>query len=589
VHEASFFEILGVFVAASAVLLLLTRKLFVPNIVAYIVTGLLLGPITGLVSLDEGAPAAYSIDVAAHVGIVLLLFLVGLELSFDKLRDIGKVALYAGLGQVIFTAAGGFGLALLLDFDVMSSVFLATALTFSSTVVVVKLLDQKKEISSLYGRIAIGIFLVQDLVVIIALTFLSGLGKPGDVDLEAADAALDAADVALSVAKAFGGMAGLLVVALVASRWLLPVPFAWAARSSEALFAWSLSWCFLVVLAAEWLGLSPEIGAFLAGMSLAQLGCAHELLRRVQPLMNFFIAVFFVALGARMELAAAIEGWQASVVLSLFVLIGNPLIFIIIIVGSGYDRRTAFLTSVTVAQISEFSFIFAAMGVSSGLIEPAVLSVTAFVGLVTIGVSSYMILYNHQLYAAFERWGVLRIFKERRGDPPEDLGAHTPIEGHVVVVGMNALGRQVALRLHERGVPVIAIDKDPGCLADLPCRTVQGDPDHLAILDEAFARDARAVIAVGHDEETNQLLAWCCRRLEVPVAIQTGDAAQTYVARELGVDFVIDTKALGVHHLDEALERLGVIPCAPPPWDEDVDDEDDASDEGAAGPEAVPS
>lgn len=540
-QDASFLVILGVFITASAVLLLLTRRLNVPNIVAYIVTGLILGPVTGVVSLGDSTAAVHSLEVAAELGIVLLLFLVGLELSLDKLRDIGKVALYAGLGQVAFTAVGGFGIALLLGFDPIASIFLATALTFSSTVVVVKLLDQKREIQSLYGRIAIGIFLVQDLVVIIALTLLAGLGNPDE---------LGAGAIAWGIVKAFLGMAGLLGLALVASRWILPRPFSWAARSPETLFTWSLSWCLLVVLAAEYLGLSPEIGAFLAGMSLAQLGCAHELLRRVKPLMNFFIAVFFVSLGARMELSEALDGWQASLVLSLFVLIGNPLIFMIIIVRSGYDRRTSFLTSVTVAQISEFSFIFMAMGVSSGLISTSVLSVTALVGLLTIGVSAYMIIYNHQLYAVLERWGVLRVFRQRGVPPADAIGEGVKVRDHVVVVGMNALGRQLARRLHDLGLTVVAVDKDPACLKGLPCRTLQGDIDDLAVFDEAFVSQARSVVGAVHDEETSELLAWRCRQYGVPIALQRADAAHA----DSVVDFVIDTKALGVVRLEAALD-----------------------------------
>src|SRR5690606_3475868 len=141
----------------------------------YIATGLVLGPATGLVELSE------VIELISEIGIALLLFLVGLELNLAKIKDVGKVAVVAGIGQVVFTAAGGFGLGLLLGFEVMASLFIAVALTFSSTVVVVKLLDEKGELNALYGRIAVGIFLVQDLVVIVALTFLSGLTNPDEM------------------------------------------------------------------------------------------------------------------------------------------------------------------------------------------------------------------------------------------------------------------------------------------------------------------------------------------------------------------------------------------------------------------------
>jgi Kef-type K+ transport system membrane component KefB len=219
---------------------------------------------------------------------------------------------------------------------------------------------------------------------------------------------------------AFGGMTLLLAVAALASKYILPRLFAWVSNSQEALFIWSLSWCFLFVLGAETLELSLEIGAFLAGISLAQLPYNQELRRRVHPLMNFFIAVFFVSLGIQMELSAAQTHIWAAVVLSLFVLIGNPFIFMWIITRLGFGERTSFLTSVTVAQISEFSFIFAAMGLTTGLIGEEILSLIAVVGLITIGVSSYMILYNHGLYRVSRRLGILRIFRAKQDVEPED-------------------------------------------------------------------------------------------------------------------------------------------------------------------------
>jgi Kef-type K+ transport system membrane component KefB len=291
----------------------------------------------------------------------------------------------------------------------------------------------------LYGRIAVGIFLVQDLVVVVVLTFLAGLG-----DTEA----LDTATVAVDLGLAFLGMGAMLILALVAARYLLVKPMNWVASSAEATLIWSLCWCFAFVVGSEWLNLSPEIGAFLAGLSLAQLPIAHDLRRRVHPLMNFFIAIFFIALGAQMELSAATEHWLAAIIFSLFVIIGNPFIFMIIISRGGYSERTSFMTSVTVAQISEFSFIFAAVGLSAGLIDESILSLITIVGLITIGVSSYMILYNDPLYERVRKLGLLKPFRASQED---DETAEEPLSGHVIVVGMNAMGRRLVNDLYERG------------------------------------------------------------------------------------------------------------------------------------------
>jgi len=542
---------LGLMLAVSAVLVIVLRRARIPNLLVYMLTGLLLGPMLGLVDPsppghDDHGPIA----VIGEVGIALLLFLVGLELSFDRIRDVGPVAVAAGLGQVVFTAAIGFGLSLLLGYDLMSSFFLATALTFSSTVVVVKLLDVRGDLHALYGRIAVGIFLVQDLVVIVALTFLAGLAKGDDAQ------ALEPWEVATDLGYAFGGMTILLIVALVASRFLLPIPFSWMQRSTEGLLIWSLTWCFGLVLAAEAFSLSPEIGAFLAGISLAQLPCAHDLMRRVHPLMNFFIAVFFVSLGANMELSSALGQWPTALVLSLFVLIGNPFIFMVIIARFGYGEKTSFQTSVTVAQISEFSFIFAAMGIAAGLIEPDILSVTALVGLITISASTYMILYSDELYEIVRKTGILRFFGAK--PEPEASGQDTARGGHVVVVGMNGLGRSIVDALVERGERVLAIDTDPKKLDGLRSETLVGDIEHPDVLATAGVLRARLVISALQIESVNNLLAWRCQQAGVPAVIHAFDRSVCADLRALNVEHVLDSKAEGSRALRERLSAMEV-------------------------------
>ena len=537
---------IGIMVVVATLVILLARRANVPSIVLYILTGLLLGPIgLNLLSVDLGhdGHAETAVAVISELGIVLLLFLVGLELSLDKIKAVGKVAVAAGLGQVIFTAVIGFGLALLLGFDMMASLFLATALTFSSTVVVVKLLDQKDHLHKLYGRIAVGIFLVQDLVVIVVLTFLAGLG-----DTEA----LNPGTVAFDLGLAFLGMGAMLVFALLSARYLLIRPMKWVAASAEATLIWSLCWCFAFVVGSELLNLSPEIGAFLAGISLAQLPIAHNLRRRVHPLMNFFIAIFFIALGAQMELAAAAEHWLAAIIFSLFVIVGNPFIFMVIISRGGYSERTSFMTSVTVAQISEFSFIFAAVGLSTGLIDESILSLITIVGLITIGVSSYMILYNEPLYQRVHEWGLLKPF---RASQEEDETPEDPLSGHIIVVGMNAMGRRLVDDLCQRGETVLAVDTDLRKLEGLPGKRLVGSVNYPSVLDEAFLGRAKLVISTLRIEDTNNLLAYHSKKAGVPTAIHAFDPSVKLDLEKLAVDFPIDPKEFWLEDVIELIEE----------------------------------
>jgi Kef-type K+ transport system membrane component KefB len=537
VLDELFLRQIGLTLVAAALFAAVGRRLRMPPIVAYLLAGLLLGPLTGWGLVGP------ELSLMAEAGIALLLFLVGLELSLTKVRDVGRVAVVAGLGQVVFTAAGGYAVCWALGFTPMEGLFLAVALTFSSTVVVVKLLDEKGHLDRLYGRIAVGIFLVQDLVVIVALTVMAGLARGGE------------AFRWMDLVYAFGGMALLLGVTLAAARWILPRPFGWAARSPAMLFVWALSWCFLVVMGAHILELSLEIGAFLAGLALAQLPYSGDLKRRVHPLMNLFIAIFFVTLGAGMDFGGAGAQWFPAVVLALFVLIGNPLIFMLIIARLGYGERTAFFTSVTVAQISEFSFIFAASGVAAGLIGAEILSITALVGVATISLSAYMILYSETLYRWSQRMGLLRPFRAAAIDDDQPAPVRS---GHAVVVGMNALGREVAERLHAAGERVLAIDTDPVKLAGLECETLLGNVDYLATLEEAGLKQAKFAVCGLQIESTNELFAYRCRQAGVPCAVHGFDVSLIGELVANGADYVLTPKidgALGQRQLLAEMEE----------------------------------
>jgi Kef-type K+ transport system membrane component KefB len=543
-ENSGFLVSLGWIVLAAALFLLGARWLRLPSIIAYLLAGLALGPFLGLVENSS------SLHDVSELGIVLLLFLVGLELSFSQIREVGKVAVVAGLGQVVFTALGGLLFCFLLGFGWMDSLFLSVALTFSSTVVVVKILTDKNEMNSLYGRIAVGIFLVQDLVVILVLTLLTGLKIGGD-------GSEVQVPLWLGMLKAFGGMTLLLGVAAVASRWLLPRPFAAVAGSPPTLFIWSLAWCFALVGLAKWLGLSIELGAFFAGLSLAQLPYHRDLQHRIKPLMNFFVAVFFVCLGLGMDPSAALADSWAIILLSLFVLIGNPLIFIFIISRMGYGRETSFLTSVTVAQISEFSFIFVAMGVSAGLVGDRAMGITAMVGVITIAASAYLILYNRPLYAWLQKHRWLDWLGAREKTDEESRPGR---RGHIIVVGMNTLGRALVQALHARGEQTLALDTDSRKMRGLPGEKILGSADYSDVLQDADLEQAKLVISALRIENANDLLAYRCKKAGVPCAIHAVDFSVVDNLLELDVDYLMLPKVDGVKLQAKWLKQRGILP-----------------------------
>lgn len=529
---------LGFIVITAAGFAFLGKLVKMPSIVAYIIAGMVLGPGLGIVQLD------HSLELISELGIALLLFLVGLELSLQKIKDLGRVAIILGGLQVPMTAAGAYVISTLMGFSVVECVFLAATVTFSSTVVVIKLLDQKGATSRLFGRIAISLFLAQDIVVIIGLTILSGLGSGGDEPFEMVT-------LTKSLGIAFAGMVILLLVSLFASRCVLPKPFAWASRSPDTVFIWALCWCFLVVLLAHQFHLSVEIGAFLAGIAIAQLPIHEDLHRRLHPLMTFFVAVFLVTLGIQMDISVLGEVWKYALGLSVFVIIAKPLIVFIILSRLRYSEYTAFQAATASGQVSEFAFILLGLGAGAGLIEGRVVSLGGMVGILTIAISSYLILYSDPLYRAFQKLGVLKFFKAKQEPDTEEQHSY---EGHVIVVGMNALGREVVKQLSGRGETVLAIDTDPRKLEGLNCaETLIGSVEYESAVEEIGLSRARLVISALQIEDTNHLLAYRCRSAGVPCAIHAFDIS---VVEDL---LDLDTAYMFMPAFDAVREQLAIF------------------------------
>ena len=493
----------------------------------------------------------HSLEMISELGIALLLFLVGLELSLEKVRDLGKVALLLGGLQVTLTAVGGFALAQMLGFSPIAGVFLAAAVTFSSTVVVIKLLDQKGDMKRLYARISVGLFLAQDIVVIIALTLMSGLGE--------AEGAVSVGKLLLNVGTAFGGMLVLLLVAILAARFVLPKPFAWAARSPDTIFIWALCWCFLVVLLAHAFHLSVEIGAFLAGIAIAQLPVHEDLHRRLHPLMTFFIAVFLVTLGVKMEFQDFGAVWPHALVLSAFVLLVKPVIVFSILAKLGFSRYTAFQSAVATGQVSEFSFILLGLAAASGLISGEIVAVGGMVGILTISASSYLILYSEPLYTLAESIGLFRILRAKAETEAE---ATRERRNHIIVVGMNGLGREIVTRLALRGEPVLAIDTDPQKLEGLGlagAETLIGNVEYHSVVEEIKLRRAKLVISALQIEDANHLLTYRCRSMGVPCAIHAFDNSVVDDLLDLGADYLMMPAIAGAVEEIKLMREEGLL------------------------------
>ncbi len=485
--ESSFVSvalILALAVAGGAIAKLLRQ----PVVVSFIVVGILAGPTA--FNLVEGAE---EIRLFAKFGIAILLFLVGLKLDFHMIRSTGKVALIAGLSQVAFTAAVGFGLAVLFGFELTTALYIAVALTFSSTIIIIKLIGDKRELDTLYGRIAVGILIVQDILVIAAMVVIVTIGTPGEGSV--------VTDLVVTLASS----AVFLGVAAFASRFVLEKVLDWISKSPELTLLFGVAWAIVLAAVSTLIGLSMEIGAFVAGVSLASTAYRESLGARMVSLRDVMLLFFFIELGASLTFADALGQLWPAIVLSVFVLVGKPLIVFAIMGWMGYRSITSFRTGVALAQISEFSLILIALGFSLGQVDSAVLSLVTLVAVFTITVSSYLILYTDRLYSIMQ--GFMRFFERGKAEAVDEESQSLSFDA--IVIGSGRFGTEVISGLISSGSSVLAVDLDPDALArarELGAETLfgdVGDPDFAKMLP---MHQSDTLICTAPDRSTNTLL-----------------------------------------------------------------------------------
>jgi Kef-type K+ transport system membrane component KefB/Trk K+ transport system NAD-binding subunit len=469
------------------------QKLRQPLIIMFLATGILVGPsFFGIIQSYE------QIELLAHIGIALLLFIVGLKLDLKLIRTTGPVALATGLGQIVFTSIIGFVIAIAMGMSYLSAAYVSVALTFSSTIIIVKLLSDKKEIDSLHGQIALGFLIVQDIAAILALVVLTTLG--------ASVAGGDSGYLSFLMIGAKG--VGLLGAVALLMKYVIPSLTRRLAHSLELLTLFAIAWAVLLGAGSDLLGFSKEVGAFLAGVSLASTAFRDSIGARLTGLRDFLLLFFFIDLGARLDWSMVGSQLGASLVFSLFVLVGNPLIVLIIMGVMGYRRRTAFLAGLTVAQISEFSLIVAALGLSIGHITAETMGLITLVGVVTIFLSTYMILYSYPLYRVLS--SPLKIFERRNPYREADIDSFTQTGAvDVILVGLGNYGSGLMEHLLRRKNAVVGIDFDPGTLDNWRKRGVPvlyGDMADPEMHEHLPLDKARWVISAVRSKEMNLAL-----------------------------------------------------------------------------------
>lgn len=521
---------------------LLARFLRQPLMLGYLVAGLVLVA-TGLVRIDNPE----LLRSLGQLGVTFLLFLVGLEMNFKEIRSLGRVAVATGLGQILFTSVIGYFLARFFGFSTLASLYIAIALTFSSTIIAVKLLSEKNDLGSLYGKIAVGFLLVQDFVAIAVLIFLAGFRETSPTVLSLVGVLLKGAV--------------LVALMLFLSRYVLPKFFDRIATSRELLFIISIAWALGVaaLMQSRFVGFSLEIGGFLAGLALAHSVEHLQIASRVKPLRDFFITIFFLVLGMELVLTGVGNLLVPVVVFSLLVFLGNPLIVMLIMGAMGYHRRTSFLASLTVAQVFEFSFIIMAMGASLGHVGSSEVALITMVGVLTMLFSTYLIIHNHKIYPLVERY--LRIF-ERGRTHESAFRQKREFKNHIVLIGADRTGQALLPTLARQEEDLLVVDFNPVVVEKLLAEgyeAIYGDAADAETLELLNLEDARLVISTANSLEDDLTLLEKIRGLArkpatVLVASYPQEALELY---EKGADYVIVPRVVGGEHIAHIINSHG--------------------------------
>jgi Kef-type K+ transport system membrane component KefB len=462
--------LLGLTVSIAFVIRLMRQ----PLLVAYVIAGIVAGPF--FLDLMKGDQNLY--DAFAQFGVVLLLFVVGLSLNLNHLKKIGKTVLVAGLAQFIITGLAGFFILRYIGFSAISSMYIAIAITFSSTIIIVKLLTDKKDTNSVYGRHVIGLMVVQDLIAIFFMLAINSTGQ----------------NIETSYVFAQFGLKLLALSAFVflLSKYLLSKVLDRIAGSSEFLFIFTIAWCFGISSLLYLLGFSVEIGALIAGLSLGSSTYQQEICSRIRPLRDFFIIIFFVILGSEMRLADLSGVWKPALALSAFVVIGGTIILYFVFRILKFTRRNSFLAGVSASQVSEFGFIVLFVGASSGRLQGTELALFTIVALITIFISSYLITYNEILYKFL--MPIFSLFGKDKHQQSEEQEK----KYDVFVFGYHRIGWKVCESLQEKKIKFAVVDFEPQAIHRLHSRGIPayfGDAADVEFLSTLNIDKAKLIIS----------------------------------------------------------------------------------------------
>lgn len=531
------FAQLSLVIALGAGVSLIMRLLHQPLIIGHIITGILAGPAVFHIIRDESG-----FTVLSTLGVALLLFIVGLELSLKIITRLSKVVFFTTFVQMSVVMAAGTLLARTLDFGLLESLIIGLCLAMSSTIIIITLLQQKKELARLFAQIAVGILILQDLVATAAKITL---------------AARSAGDTAIEVGLLLGRGVFFVGLLYIMSRMVLPRMVKFLESSKELLLILSIGWALGIATMFARLGFSVEVGALLAGMSLASLPFSHEVASRLRPMRDFFIIVFLITLGHTLVPEHIRSALIPALFFSLLVFILKPLVILATLGMQGYTKRASFKAALAMSQISEFSLVFIVAAAHHQYVSQSAQAALGLTALLTFAGSAYLIKYDDALFTLLEKH--LRFF-ERRVTKLEQRSAAQSYP--IVLFGYRKGGGEFIRTFKNMGKRFVVVDYDPEAIELIEKQHVQflyGDATDPELIEELGLANSKLVVSTISDPVANEFLAHWLNEHN-PGAVFVGSAETAYQAARLyseGASYVMMPHFIGSEKISSFIKRTG--------------------------------
>lgn len=515
------FTNLSVIILITTCISILMKSLKQPLILGYILTGLLLGPfVFNIIGSTE------LIESFSTIGIALLLFIIGLGMDIRGLGKLGKTVLLIVCAILGVVSTVGFIISMIFGYFGKEAFLIGLALFFSSTIIIVKLLSDKKEQNRLHGQIAIGVILVDDIIATLALLFIAASANGG----------LQLNEIFLLIIK------GVVIIGLLTfcSIKILPKLTRYIANSQELLFLAAMAWGFGIASLFEHTGFSIEIGALFAGVALANSPYAREIGARLKPLRDFFIILFFISLGESMNLASISSSIVPALILSIAVIILKPLVILITMGLMGYSKHVSFKTGVHLSQISEFSIIMILLAVNSKVINEDVGTLITLVAIITISVSTYLMLYDDAIYNKFILRLKMKLFEREVTKKERSKRASTQL----LLFGYNDGGSDFIKVFKGLNKRYLVIDYDPSVIEYLDNNeipAIYGDATDNEFLEELGLGHIELIVSTFTDfESTKQMVASCTQLAPNSTIIcQANNQTEALELYEMGCTYVV--------------------------------------------------